>query len=191
MKRELLSTRARSGFTFIETLIVVALFALMMSTLSLLYISFSTSTVSQKSLAESTARATRAAISIHADVSQAYTLVPSYAFSGTTYFSGPTTLILALPGIGASGGALSDVSDHVLYYLSGTDLHRLIEVGAGSSRAAGSKLLDNAVASLSFTYDSTDFTTVTQVTTNIVNAPGGHTDVHSEITDISHLINHI
>lgn len=158
-----------AGFTLVETILVVALFAVMMGALAALYLSFGTSTLVQKAMADISFRANRALETLHADVGQAQGVLASHAFdSGTTYFSGVSALVLALPSIDASGTVIAESFDYVAYYLDGASLYRRLDADAASARQPGVVLLANAIETFTFGYDTADFTQVTRVDTVIV-----------------------
>lgn len=181
------------GFTLIETIIVVALFAFMMSALTALYLSFGTSSVVQKASADTAGRAGRALELLHKDVSGALDVRASHPFnSGTSYFSGENELVLELPAIDASGTVITNSFDYIAYYLVGTSLYRRVDIAAGSSRPGGLTLLTNAVGTLTFTYDNADFTQVTRVETALMSVRvATHATAQNELRDTSYLRNAI
>ena len=183
------SKRAR-GFTILETVLVIALFVIIMSALATLYLSFSTSTVVTETLADSAGRSAAALSVLHADISAAESTLASSDFSGTTYFSGANSLVLALPSIDASGNVISGKTDYLAYYVSGGSLYRRLAPDAASSRTGSVKVLLESIGSISFTYDNLDYNAVTKITTDLVGPYAGRTNVRSEVIDVSYLHNH-
>lgn len=150
------------AFTLVETIITIAISVVALIALTNLFLTFTTVYGYQQAFiaAGSSGAAMNA---LRASVLPAAQVLASHTFSGTTYSSSANTLVLELPAINSSGAPMSGANDYVAFYVSGTMLYRLTEAAAGSLRVSGLRQLSTALASLSFTYDSADFTQVTNV----------------------------
>jgi len=156
------------GFTLIETVIIIAITAMMMISLATLFVNFNSLYVYQQTFT-ATVKSAGGAINAIGDASlPANQVLASHIFSSGTISSGATSFALELPSVDSSGNILAGKHDYIGFYLTGTDLYRRTEADASSVRASGTKKVATLVSSLSFTYDNTDFTKVTNVTANIV-----------------------
>lgn len=104
---------------------------------------------------------------LEAAVLPASQALSSHNFSGTSYSSATTTLVLELPSVDSLGNIIPGANDYVAFYASSTALYRLTQAYASSVRVSGLKKLSTTLSSLSFTYDNADFTKVTNVTADI------------------------
>lgn len=156
------------AFTLIETVIIIAITAMMMLALAALFINFNSFYVYQQTFT-ATVKSAGGAINAISDASlPADQVLASHVFSIGTISSGATSFALELPSIDSSGNILAGKHDYIGFYLTGTDLYRRTEADASSVRTSGTKKVATLVSSLSFTYDNTDFTKVTSVTTDII-----------------------
>ena len=154
------------GFTLVETVIVVGLTALILTAIAnLFYIYYQVNGTDLAYRSAGSAGSAMAAIS--AAVVPADGVLTSHAFSGTTYTTGSTTLVLELPAIDSSGVIIASTYDYIAFYTSGTTLYRIIATGAGSSRTAGTKTLTTALANLTFSYNNADPSQATTVTADL------------------------
>jgi hypothetical protein len=156
------------GFTLVETVIIIALTAMMMLALATLYINFNSLYAYQQTFI-TTVKSAGGAINAIGDASlPANQVLASHVFSSGTISSGATALALELPTIDTSGNIVAGKHDYIAFYLTGTDLYRRTEADASSIRTSGTKKVATLVSSLSFTYDNIDFTKVTNVTADII-----------------------
>lgn len=155
------------GFTLIETIIVIALSVLALGALTNLFLIFN-SIYGYQQISMATAGSSAAAMNaFEAAVLPAEEVLASHDFSGTTYSSGATTLVLQLPAVDSSGNIIPNAKDYVAFYTSSTNLYRLVQASAGSMRVSGRTQLSTTLSSLSFTYDDSDFTNVTNIIADI------------------------
>jgi hypothetical protein len=148
MKTYTISCDSRRGFTIIEILVTMGLFVLMIAALVLLYQGYGTLFVSEQTSFWMKTSANIAVTEIEHATLQANRILASYTISGTTYTTGPSTLVLELPSTDASGGVISGAFDHVVFYVSGTVLYRLIEANPASQRQNGTKRLCDSLSTL-------------------------------------------
>lgn len=157
-----------NGFTLVETVIVIALTAVMMLALTNLYINFNTLYVFQQTLIATAQSAGSAMNAVHAAILPANQVPASHTFASGTLSSDADTIVLELPTVNTSGAIIAGTYDHIAFYLTGTDLYQLIEANAASARVSGTKKVASLVESLTFTYDDPDFTKVKSVETDIL-----------------------
>lgn len=155
------------GLTLVETVIVSALAAILIVILGLLIYLFGKVSTYDKTAALSSSSASALMHEVETLAGPADAVVASHAFSGTTYTTSSTTLVLEIPSIDSSGSVIANTYDYAAIYATGTTAYRILSPGSGSSRIAGTKQLSTTVNMLSFTYDNADATQVTTVTTDI------------------------
>jgi len=157
----------KHGFTLIETVIVIAISVSMLGALSMLIYSFNTSTSYEQTAALS-AESARAVIR----EAEALTLVAdhvlqSHTFSSTTYTSSSTALVLEIPSVDSSGATVTNAYDYAVFYMNGARLYRTLAANVASARVSGTKKLSDTVSSLTFSYNSADFTLVNTVAIDV------------------------
>ncbi|MDP2651800.1 MAG: hypothetical protein Q8O94_01555, partial [bacterium] len=147
--------------------IVIALSVLALGALTNLFLIFN-SIYGYQQISMATAGSSAAAMNaFEAAVLPAEEVLASHDFSGTTYSSEATTLVLQLPAVDSSGNIIPNAKDYVAFYTSSTNLYRLVQASAGSMRVSGRTQLSTTLSSLSFTYDDSDFTNVTNIIADI------------------------
>ena len=156
------------AFTLIETIVVIALFVVIMLALANLFVNFYTLYGYQEAFTATTGSAQTAINSMEESVRAADAVLASHTFSGTTYTSDATTLVLELPSIDNTGTVILGTYDYVAFYANGTNLYRVLNAGAGSARVPGIKLLSTTLASLDFSYDNADVTKAADIVTSAV-----------------------
>lgn len=169
------------AFTLIETVITVALSALLMLAVAQLYVVYGQVILFQKSSIDVALGGSNIIDATRTAGLQAKQVVASHTFSGIGYSSGVATAIFELPAIDASGALILDAYDYVGIYASGTDAYRLVDAAPGSARLSGRKLLTNVLGALDFSYDNPSFPSVTSVTVNAttsVTVRGDTTQTH-------------
>jgi prepilin-type N-terminal cleavage/methylation domain-containing protein len=158
------------GFTLVETIVVTALFLIVMLALGDLYFNFNTLYGYQNAIVSTASGAGRVINETENIVLPADQVLSFHVFSTGTYSSGLSTLVVEMPSTDASGAAITGSYDYAVIYVSGANVYRLLEINAASHRTAGTVQLANSLSSLTFTYDHADFTQVTKVTADISTA---------------------
>lgn len=157
----------KSGFTLVETVIVIGISVMALVALTNLFLIFNSIYGYQQAFMASAGSAGGAMNAFEAAILPAGQVLSSHSFSGTPYSSEATTLVLSLPAMDSSGNIIAGTKDYIVFYSSGTNLYRLTEAGVGSVRISGLKQLSTTLQSISFTYDNEDFTKVTNVIAEI------------------------
>jgi type II secretory pathway pseudopilin PulG len=158
----------KRGFTLVETFVVIAISVVALIALVNLFLIFNTTYGNQQAFMAAAGSAGGAMNAFEAAIMPADHVLASHSFSGTTYSSGATVLVLSLPAADGSGNIIAGVEDYIVFYSSSAKLYRLIQAGAGSIRVSGLKELSSTLNSMSYIYDNADFTKVTSVTADII-----------------------
>jgi prepilin-type N-terminal cleavage/methylation domain-containing protein len=156
------------GFTLIETIITVALTALLMGALAATLFAFNTLYAYQRAYQGATATARAVTSAFEAATMPATRVLASHTFASGTYSSGSTVLVLKLPSVDAGGTTLDGHYDYAAFWETGSSAYRLVEVDATSARRAGTTTLGTNLVSLSFSYNTVDPTLATTVTLDVV-----------------------
>jgi len=158
--------RLNSGFTLIETLIVIVLFALTATVIVNLFLGQNGLYRYYTAEVKSTGRARLALDRIDMVARESDAVLASYNFGGTDYFSGTDTLILRQQSIDNSDNFVSGSFDYTVFFRDPSDprtLRELTEVGALSKRQAIDRVLSSSIESFTLTYDSPSFSTVENI----------------------------
>lgn len=154
------------AFTLVETVIVIALFVIVMLGVTQLYTIFGQVIVGQSSIISITLDGSAIVDTVRVASLQANQVVQSHTFSGISYNSGTTTAIFELPAIDVSGAIIPNTFDYIGIYASSTTVYRAVDAAVGSSRTSGTKTLTDSLSALTFTYDNPSFPSVTSVIVN-------------------------
>jgi type II secretory pathway pseudopilin PulG len=160
------SPRSR-GFTIAETLVVIGVVALMSIALIGAFAGYSGIVRSQQTEIGVVGSAKAVLSAVDRALLQSSRVLSSHNFSGTTYSSGTSTLVLEMPALDASGNTIPGTYDYVAFYASSTSAYHIVAPGSGSVRLAGTKRLSETLYSLSFTYSNPDFSLATSVDTDV------------------------
>lgn len=157
----------KRGFTLLEAVIVIGMSVIALIALTNLFLIFNAMYGYQQAFMATAGSSGAAMNAFEAVILPADQVLASHNFNGTTYSSAATVLVLELPAIDSSGNTLPSAKDYVVFYASSENLYRLMQADASSARVSGLKKLSTTLSSLSFTYDNSDFTKVTNVTADI------------------------
>jgi Tfp pilus assembly protein PilV len=152
------------GFSLIETILVIFLFTLIMLAVVNVFLGFDKNYYVQNASINTSQTAAAIMDEVHRHALQASAVASSHAYSGTTYTSGTSTLVLTLPSIDSSGDIVSNEYDYAIFYLTGSTSYRILDADASSARAPGSKKLSDVVGDLYFTYDTGTPSSASRVT---------------------------
>ncbi|MEK7114416.1 MAG: prepilin-type N-terminal cleavage/methylation domain-containing protein [Patescibacteria group bacterium] len=169
------------GFTLIEVLVTVALSAVLMLAITQLYVVYGRIVLFQKSSISVALGGSNIMDATRTAGLQAKRVVATHIFSGISYDSGTTTAIFELPAVDASGAIMAGAYDYIGIHASGTSAYRLVDAALGSSRVSGEKRLTDVLGALNFSYDDSNFPSVTSVTVDATTSAvvrGETTQVH-------------
>lgn len=145
----------RRGVTLIETLVTIALAVIIIGILSsMLWAMFRLFSV-YTTRSELSASSVSAVAHIGEMLYPAHGIETSRTIGGTLYTSNQNTVIIREAALDASGNPLSGASDYIVITRDPLQANRLIEITDAdptSSRHDGTKLLDEAVRDITFTY---------------------------------------
>ena len=154
---------SNKGFTLIEVVVVIAIFAVCAVVLASLFIGQNRIYKVETAELNVTSDARNALDDIDNYTRLANRTLASYS----SYSAGSQVLILKIQSVNASNQLLPTAFDYVVYSLTGSDFSRQIFPDATSARLAQTKKLASKVNSLAFTLNNADFALVTQVATDI------------------------
>lgn len=157
--------RSARAFSLVEVLIVTAIFGLIIAGLTDLLVRYSIMITAQEAHVEVETSADAIVREAHAAVSSAGRIVSAHTFSGTSFTTGSTTLVLELPAVDSTGSLIGSF-DYIAFYASGTEAFRTTDAALGSTRLPGAKRLSTSLANLTFTYPTID---PSQATSTIIN----------------------
>jgi prepilin-type N-terminal cleavage/methylation domain-containing protein len=155
------------GFSLIETVVVIAISAIVMLGVYEIYLTFGNSYLFQNAQINN---ASGAALFMNEfnDLSlQASSIATSRDVSGTTYTTGSTTLVYEIPAVNSSGDIVAAAYDYAIFHASSTDVYRILDANGSSARTSGTKRLSDTLSNLTFTYNDTATTSSTAVTADI------------------------
>lgn len=108
----------------------------------------------------------------------------TYIYGGTTYTSGPATVIFRLPGKDVSGNILSGVYDYAIVTMGQADPARLeliVDADPASARPERNLLLTGRLTNLAFTYDNVSIASAGRLTFEISGTAWGRNPATEKI----------
>lgn len=163
MSTQYLKIKSGKGFTLAETLIAMAVALILLGAIVQFFLGYSRT----RHFIEANFQVTNSASVIADDVTlivrQSNRILSSRVFSGTTYTTGTSTIVLELPTVNGSGSIVAGSSDYMLFYKSGEDFYWVSTPAGSSARQAFTKRIGEAVSSVTMTYNNADVTAATKV----------------------------
>jgi prepilin-type N-terminal cleavage/methylation domain-containing protein len=179
------------GLTLIETVVVVGISAVVLMALIQLYLTFNSMYGVQQAAMATGGSASASMNAFEAAILPANQVLSSHAFFGRTYTSSSTALVLELPSIDSSGAIVAGLKDYIVFFSSSSTLYRLTSPSANSARISGTTTLSTTLQSISFTYNSATFTSVSNVIVDIqTRASYKEQAVQSHLTEKLYLRNY-
>lgn len=174
------------GFSIIEAIFASAILIFVLGAFAVLYTNFSKFYNRQQAEINIGNSAREAVKELQSAALQANHIIASHTFSGTAYTTGQHIVVLEIPSIDGSGNIVSGKYDYVVFYLTGKNLYRRVEVDAASSRPSGLNKISDSVSMLTFTYNNPNLAQATKIDTDIQmqTVSGSQTissDLHQEI----------
>jgi len=166
-----------TGFTLIETVMIVALAVLLLLATVQLYLVYNRSLSAQKSTISVMLGSGNLVDAVYTAALQADHVVASHTFSGLLLTTGTSIVVFELPTVDSSGAILATF-DYVGFYASGTSAYRAVDAAVGSARASGTKQLTSVLQALTFTYDNATPSLVSNVTMDATTTQAGATSNH-------------
>ena len=156
-----------SGFSLIETMIVIALSISMMTALGFLIYNFNTTSSYEKTFMQSSNSASAVMREMATLVVPAHSVLQTHTFSGIPRTSSSTALVVGIPSIDNSGNIITNTYDYAAFYVTGTNMYRVLEANASSRRTSDTKQLSATINSLTFGYDAATAASSTIITVDV------------------------
>lgn len=164
--------RRPDGMTLVEAVVVIGAMTLMLLIVNQIFIINYQIVARQTGRLDSDGGAVLATRLISSLTRSASSVVPSATINGTSYSSGPSTLVLEIPSVDASGNLISGSSDYVAISRDPADQAHIITdtaPAAGSVRVSGKKLVTAYNTQLVFRYNDSDIASTTRVSAYLEN----------------------
>lgn len=155
------------AFTLVETIVVIALSVTMMTVLGFLFFMFNNILSYEQASSQSSGSASAVIREMESLIFPANAVLQMHVFSGATYTSSSTVLVLEIPSIDSSGNIIANTYDYAAFYSVGTNTYRLLETNGSSARVSGTKQLSSTISALTFSYGNSDFTQVSTTTIDV------------------------
>lgn len=152
------------GFTLVEVVISVALFAVLMTAVVNVAI-FYWDTFAREKEAVDVQVSANAIMDAVRDAGLQADRFTSHSFAGVPYASSASSVVFELPAVDSSGSIIANAYDYVAVYGSGTEAYELADLSDESARPLPpSKKISDTLSSLVFTYNNADPGLATSVT---------------------------
>ena len=155
------------GITLIETMIGLAISALLVVILSYCLVIVLRLNEAQKTVSALTSSTDRGIYRISSSIQQSSQILSDAVISGTTHTTSSSALVLKIPTVNSSGQIISGSYDTVVYRRNPSDLSELQEITdaeAGSARFDGTHLIARFVTNLLFRYNNSDYSSASTAT---------------------------
>ena len=155
------------GITLIETMIGLAISALLVVILSYCLVIVLRLNEAQKTVSALTSSTDRGIYRISSSIQQSSQILSSAVISGTTHTTSSSALVLKIPAVNSSGQIISGSYDTVLYRRNPSDLSELQEITdaeTGSARFDGTHLIARFVTNLLFRYNNSNYSLASTAT---------------------------
>lgn len=157
----------KRGTTLIEALVLISVSTIALLALVNLFLIFNSLYGYQQAFMAAAGSSGASMNALEAAILPANQVVTSRDFSGATYTSAETSLVLELPAIDDDGDIIDGAKDYIAFYTDAAAFYRLIEADVASARTSGLKKLSGTLSSLSFTYDTPDVTQALSVAVDL------------------------
>ena len=155
------------GITLIETMMGLAISALLVVILSYCLIIVLRLNEAQKTVSALTSSTDRGIYRISSSIQQSSQILSSAVIFGTTHTTSSSALVLKIPTVNSSGQIISGSYDTVVYRRNPSDLSELQEITdaeAGSARFDGTHLIARFVTNLLFRYNNSNYSLASTAT---------------------------
>ena len=157
----------QAGFTLMEMIILVFLFAILM--LGMMNIFDWQTKVYNLEQAEmlATGSARVAMNNITVMLVQGSSIVATRTMNGTDYTTSGDTVIIQMPSYHSSGNLIAATYDYVVFNASGTSLSQVMDLAPNSGRSNTNKTLSDKISTFALTYNNADPTLANKVTIDL------------------------
>lgn len=160
-------TSQQQGFTIMEVVIVIALFAIILVALLSLFDWHQKIFILEQADVRATSSVRSTMNNMSKYVAQASNIEASRTIAGTSYSTDNDCVVVKIPGLDGSGNLLSGIFDYMAFCLTSGSVNQVTEAGSGSVRIPGSKRLAENVQTFALTYNNGDVTAATAVTIDL------------------------
>ena len=155
------------GITLIETMIGLAISALLVVILSYCLVIVLRLNEAQKTVSALTSSTDRGIYRVSSSIQQSSQILSDAVISGTTHTTSSSALVLKIPTVNSSGQIISGSYDTVVYRRNPSDLSELQEITdaeTGSARFDGTHLIARFVTNLLFRYNNSNYSLASTAT---------------------------
>ncbi len=152
--------RKPAGFTLVELLVVVALFAILVILIVGIFLSNSRFYETQTGEVRAINATREAADRLNEYTRGAIEFVSSYVYNSVNYTSGTGTVILKLPSLDAAKNVIANTYDYVIFGANPNASNRLeliVDPHPSSIRLPRVLQVSDKLTAVNFTYDNPDF----------------------------------
>lgn len=142
------------GFTVIEFLITMAIFAIAGSVIVAILVSQNSNFYEQSARNKLSADMLSIFRPIESHVQQASSLAASASIGAETFTTDSDTAVFSIPSIDASGNNIASKYDTVILHTDGSDLRLLVSPDPQSVRISEDRILSKIVSEVVFRYDN-------------------------------------
>ena len=140
------------GFTLVELIISISIAVLVSGLLIAILVNNTGLFYKQSSKISEGIGANNGLVNIKSSIKESQSVADSFSFSGTTYSSSSTQLVLKLPSIDSSKDIISNTFDYFVYYQNNDKLIWRVFPDPLSLRVSVNQILTENVQSLLFEY---------------------------------------
>ncbi len=142
------------GFTLIETVIVLSIFAVASIVIGSIYISHSKFYTLESAAADIKTQKSIFTRNFKETAESANSIMASYIFNSVARASSSSTAVVKLPAIDAGGNIIADKFDYAAFYREDKKIYLETSADAASARKNLKRLIADAAQSLVFRYDA-------------------------------------
>lgn len=186
------TTFKEKGFTLIETLLAVGVFAVLgagIAALTYLFVLFGEQLPQEQLRAKVLGNHQLSLQSLKRNIRESSEILRSATVNAHLYNTGTTTLILRQRAVDAGGSMMAHSHDIVVYTLLGSSppfsLRKIVEPGAGSAAMRADLILNNAVRELIFSYNHPDLSRATAVSVRLATQKSDNVNSHLATSTIN------
>ena len=157
--------RRNKGFTLFELQVASAIVLITLSAVLALYLFSWRSFTIGNTLLDVYSNSRNASGWLTRDIRCAAQVESSYVSGDTTYTTSEHVIVLKVPSINSLGEVINSHYDYIIYELQGTDLYRIVQNDALSSRSACNNVIAHNCADLTFSSDGVGLSDIVNLST--------------------------
>lgn len=160
------------GFSLMEGMTVLGIMTIVLVIVSQVFAATYDVFVKQSARSDNETGAVIATRTISDMTRGASQVMEDRVINGTTYVSGPDSLVLKMPAIDPGGNVIAGSSDYIAFYRDGSAATKIFsdtDAAAGSRRVDGKKLVTAYNETMRFRYNDPELTDATRIQVYLVN----------------------